>query len=265
MISFGPIWALVLRHFYVYKRDANLLLSIFYWPFLDILIWGYLGSWIQSQSQSAEFHNYEVVALMGILLWQIIGRGCNIIGVTLMEELWSNNIVNLFSLPLKVSQWIAGVLLYYIFMVLVTSLVCMSGIFIFYTVNVVALMSTFFLFMLPLIFSGIAIGFIGLSIVILLGKRGTELAFVIGWFLLPFSGAYYPVEVLPQWAQMVSKVLPMSYIFYGMRQYLMYQKNPLPFIVQGSLIGLIYMICAVTFFIYCFNKSKEKGLARLAD
>jgi ABC-2 type transport system permease protein len=265
MISFGPVWAIVLRHLYVYKRDVNLLLSIFYWPLLDILIWGFLGSWIQNQSQSIEFHNYEAVALMGILLWQIIGRGCNILGVTLMEELWSNNIVNLFSLPLKITQWIAGVLLYYLFVVLATSLVCMCAIFMLYTVSIFETLASFMLFVVPLIFSGIAIGFIGLSIVILLGKRGTELGFVIGWFLLPFSGAYYPVDVLPHWAQMVSKVLPMSYIFHGMREYLMYQNNPLPFVIKGSLIGFVYMLSAIGFFMYCFKQSKRNGLARLVD
>src|SRR6266498_3746127 len=73
MISFTPIWAIVLRHIRLWKRDINFLLGGFYWPVLDIIIWGFLGAWIQ-QSQTAQFHNYEVAALLGILLWQVIGR-----------------------------------------------------------------------------------------------------------------------------------------------------------------------------------------------
>ena len=46
MISFAPIWAIVFRHLYIWQRDVNLLLCGFYWPLLDILIWGFLGSWI---------------------------------------------------------------------------------------------------------------------------------------------------------------------------------------------------------------------------
>ncbi len=265
MISLRPMWAIVLRHLYLYKRDKNLLLGVIYWPLLDVFIWGFLGTWIQGNSQSAELHNYTLVALTGILLWQVIGRGCNILGFSLMEELWSQNIINLFSLPLSIMQWIAGALIYYMIIVLVSSAVCLCAIVMMYSISIWPMLNSIGLFLIPLLFSGIWIGFMGLSIVILLGKRGTELGFIIGWFLLPFSGAYYPIEVLPSWAQTASKVLPMSYIFQGMREYLIHQKNPFLYIVKGSVIACVYMICAILFFIYCFRKSKRYGLARLAD
>ena len=74
MISFLPIWAITLRHLRLYRRDLNLLLGILYWPLLDVLTWGFLGAWIQ-KSGLAEFHNYELITLLGVLLWQVIGRG----------------------------------------------------------------------------------------------------------------------------------------------------------------------------------------------
>src|SRR5437016_5642976 len=115
MISFAPMWAVVIRNARVWKRDLNLLLAGFYWPLLDVFIWGFLGAWI-AQSHAQQFHNYESVALLGILLWQVIGRGCNIMAFTFTEELWSNNVVNLFSLPLRTIEWISGIILFYIIM-----------------------------------------------------------------------------------------------------------------------------------------------------
>ena len=127
------------------------------------------------------------------------------------------------------------------------------------------MISTFLLFLPPLIFSAIWIGFTCLQIVVTIGKRGVEVGFVFAWFLLPFSGAYYPIEILPAWAQTVSAYLPMSYVFQGMRGYVMHKQDPTAYLLKGCALSIIYAICAVMMFVYCFNRSKQKGLARLAD
>ena len=264
MISFASMWAIVVRHMRMWQRDPNLLLGALYWPLLDILVWGFLGSWIQ-QSQMAQFQNYEVTALLGILLWQVVGRGCNAMSMPLTEELWSNNIVNLFSLPLRTIEWMGGVVLFYAIMMCITTITCMLVMFTLYDVSIWQVLSTFLIFLPPLFFSGIWLGFTLLQIVVTLGKRGIELGHVIAWFFLPFSGAYYPVEVLPHWAQTMSAFLPMSYVFQGMRGYLMRHQDPTPYLIKGYALSILYATCAVILFIYCFNRSKQKGLARLAD
>jgi len=98
-----------------------------------------------------------------------------------------------------------------------------------------------------------------------LGKRGIELGFVIAWFLLPFSGAYYPIEVLPTWGQKLSTWLPMRYVFEGMRGLLMHQQDPTSHLIKSYALGAIYAAAAMLLFVYCFNYSKRKGLARLVD
>lgn len=120
MISFMPIWAVVLRHARVWRRDVNFMLFAFYWPILDILIWGFLGRWIQQSN--TQFHNYEAAALLGILLWQAAIRGCNVMIMSFTEELWSNNIVNFFSLPLRIAEWMCGIVLFYTGIMAITTL-----------------------------------------------------------------------------------------------------------------------------------------------
>lgn len=263
-MSFAPIWAVVLRHMRMWRRDPNFLLGTLYWPLLDIIIWGFLGAWIQ-QAQITQFHNYEIAALMGILLWQVIGRGCNVMLFGLGEELWSHNVVNLFSLPLRISEWMMGIVVFNAIIMFITTTFCMFMMFVLYHLPMGYVISTFLMFVPPLFFSCLWIGFVGLSIIILLGRRGTELGFVFGWFLAPFSGAYYPIEVLPQWAQTISSYLPMSYVFQGMRAYVMHQQNPTSYLIKGYALSIFYAISTIILFIYCFNRSKQKGLARLAD
>ena len=100
---------------------------------------------------------------------------------------------------------------------------------------------------------------------VLLGKRGVELGFVAVWFLLPFSGAYYPIEVLPAWGQKVSAFLPMSYVFQSLRAYVMHQQDPTSNLIKGYALSILYATIAILLFVYCFNHAKQKGLARLTD
>lgn len=262
MNFFSPAWAVAIRHMRLWRRDPNVLLFSLYWPILDILVWGFLGSWIAlSSPQTLPF--YTEAALLGILLWQVVGRGANVMLVGLCEELWSHNLINLFSLPLKVTQWMAGIIILYGIMTLIIAAVCMGIMSVLYSLPISWMIATFFIFLPPLFLSGIWLGFTCLQFVITFGRRGVELGHVIGWFFLPFSGAYYPVDVLPSWAQKVSMVLPMSYIFEGMRGYVMYGRSFTGNYALGLVLSLFYAMIAIVGFVYCFNRSKKKGLARL--
>ena len=36
------ITALIVRHLYLYRRSLPRIMEIFYWPFLDLVIWGFI-------------------------------------------------------------------------------------------------------------------------------------------------------------------------------------------------------------------------------
>jgi ABC-2 type transport system permease protein len=263
MIRLKAIWALALRHIYVWKRDVNLILMALYWPLLDIFLWGSMGLWVQ-QAQTSNSTDYKVMMLSALLLWQVIGRGCNIMVNAFIEEIWAHNVINLFSLPLQLAEWICGVALFFTIMMSAGSLFCMIMMALLYDISFWYLLVTFALFVIPLLFSALWIGFTALLPIITFGKRGIEFCYVIIWFLMPFSGALYPVEVLPSWAQTISSVLPMYYVFKGMRLYVMHQ-DPTGYLTKGLLLSAIYATCAIMLFAWCFNHSKQKGLARLTD
>nr|MBA2306668.1 ABC transporter permease [Candidatus Dependentiae bacterium] len=227
MISCSSIWAVALRHVRMWQKDPNHILGTVYWPLQDIFIWSFLGAWIQ-KSGAYPFLNYEITALLCILLWQVVARGSIIIVTSFTEELWSHNIVNLFSLPLRTTEWMMGAV---VFSALITSISSLCGILLIsyiYTLTLGQIITTFLTFLPPLFFSSIWLGFTCLLIVLLFGKRGIELGYIISWFFAPFSGVFYPIEVLPAIAQKISAYIPMRYVFEGIREHLMHQKDPTP-------------------------------------
>ena len=48
-------------------------------------------------------------------------------------------------------------------------------------------------------------------------EKGTQLGFVAQGLMLVVSGVYYPVSVLPQWMQWISKISPATYALRGVR------------------------------------------------
>lgn len=69
------------------------------------------------------------------------------------------NIVNLFSLPLSILEWIIGVILFYIITSIITFIFSFLFIYFLYDVSIFSLLSNFFIFLPPLILSGIWLGF----------------------------------------------------------------------------------------------------------
>jgi ABC-2 type transport system permease protein len=263
MLKFHAIFAITVRHIRLLKRDINLALATFYWPLLDVLVWGFLGAYIQTQA--THMHNYTTIALLGILLWQTTGRGAIVLASTFVEELWSYNLLNLVSLPLSLNCWILGVILYNILTTTLTFFYCIGLIYILYGISALIFLKKFLLFAPPLFISGLALGFICLQIIAYCGKRAQELCFVFAWFFAPFSTAFYPREVLPHWAQMISDCLPMSHVFTGMRILMIDNGNPTPYIIKGYLMAIGYLCVAIIGFAWALHKSRKYGLARLSD
>jgi ABC-2 type transport system permease protein len=48
-------------------------------------------------------------------------------------------------------------------------------------------------------------------------ERGAQMTFVIQSCLLLVSGVYYPVSILPEWMQVLSRLSPATYVLDGVR------------------------------------------------
>lgn len=262
MNYFLPISGIILRHLRLIKNNINRLLFVFYWPFLDLLLFGFMGKWIQTMQNN---NNLEMVFLLSVLLWQTVCRTCMEVFVSFMEELWSYNIINIFASPIKLTEWLLGVIFFTIILISILIIYLLVLINIFYTISILDLLKNFIIFAPSLFLSGVSVGLLILSILIYFGMRANEIGFVICWGLMPLSGVFYPIETLPSWGQKISAWLPMSYIFTGMRGYITNQTSPNPYLIKGTILSLIYGIIFLFLFFYMFNKSKNKGLSRLSD
>src|SRR5579872_1218899 len=108
-MNWSRIRGVFFRNLYNLVKGPIQLSDLFYWPMVDILLWGLTSVWIQKQNM--EVPQLALVLLTGLILWQIVMRGSMDVSMGVLQEFWHRNLVNLFSTPLKVSEWIAGIVL----------------------------------------------------------------------------------------------------------------------------------------------------------
>ncbi len=260
-MNFNIVWAVVVRHLYNFKHSLDRLTDAFYWPAMDIFIWGFTSMYIAKQAN--QLPQIIIMLLSGVVLWLVVWRAQYEITVNLLEEMWSSNLVNLFASPLRIREWVLAVfilgLIKMIFSVGFSILLAL----VLYKTNIFSLGFYLIPFIMSLTITGWAVGLFVSGLIIRYGMRIQTFAWGGIALLSPFSGVYYPISTLPLWAQRVAMYVPTSYIFEGMRSVIFKGSMFYGDLLKSFAINIVYIIVGLLFFNLMFKKSKMRGLADL--
>jgi len=257
----GRIWAVFLRYFYAFWK-FDTLCDLFYWPALDIFLWGITTVWIQKHQSGVP--DLALAVLTGLVFWQLIWRGNYEVTINLLLEFWNRNLVNFFSTPLKLSEWVISVMLVGFAKILIHVIFAAGIVYFAYALSIFEVgFFPFIGFCASLMLSGWFIGFLSSAVIVYYGQRLQMLAWMTAYIFAPFSAVYYPVTALPAWAQKIAYCLPMTYIFEGMRDILYNNHFSLSKLITSFLLNFLYIFLSLLFFVYMYEKSRAKGLARL--
>ncbi|HSA83397.1 MAG TPA: ABC transporter permease, partial [Patescibacteria group bacterium] len=119
------------------------------------------------------------------------------------------------------------------------------------------------IFVVNLLLTGWACGFLVGSLIIRFGQKIQTLAWAGVALIAPFSAVYYPLSVLPQWAQQIGLLIPSTYIFEEIRSAMFTGHVSYVTLLLSFGLNIIYFILSVWLFIKMFNKSRQLGLGRL--
>jgi len=261
MIINHRIKAIIVRHLYNFRHSWDRLTDGFYWPAMDIILWGLTSRYLQLAG--SEVQDIILVLLTGLVFWQTVWRGQYEITVNLLEEIWNRNLVNLFATPLRVEEWVAAVLILGLLKMTATIGFAILLTWALYSVNLFTFGWLLLPFFASLLMVGWWVGLLVAGIIIRFGHQFQTLAWAGVYLLAPFSAIYYPLESLPLWVQKVARVFPSAYIFEGMRYSISQNALPWQYLFISFGLNFIYLVLAYFFFQASFKKSQEKGLARL--
>lgn len=254
------IWAMILRYFYVI-RDPSRIFEFIFWPMIDIGWLGLVALWAQSEATTDNFVRILVVA---IVLWQIIYRAHYEICFNILDDVIDHYIPNLVTSPLKKREWIAAMMMSGLFKSIFT--LCFGALiaYFFFSVNVFILGNILLIFFILSVFSGWIIGFLGGGVILLKGAKLQQIPWILIMLVSIVSAAYFPLEFLPSFLRVIARMLPMSYLFEGIRMYLQEGRMSVSYLLISFGLSIFYLALSISFFLYLFEKSRKKGLDRLA-
>ena len=241
------------------------LVDFAFWPIIDVLIRGGIGRMIGKSSHDSES---IVIMLAGVIMLRVFVYTQLDISFTFLTELQARNLTNLFVSPLSLGEWMVGLMLGGLCSAAALLAFSMVVTWLAYGILLYKLGIALLFLFLGLVVCGWAVGFVAATTGIIYGIHGERFIRILSWSFVPFSGVYYPLDIMPPWIQAVSKVIPMSYLVESFRAYIQ-QGDSIPThdvivnAVLGTLLAGIFLACGMGLFVYKFNQARYRGLMRL--
>ena len=256
-MNWNKIFALSLRHIYLIKGSFPRILDLIYWPTIQIFLWGFISKFF---TLSSSYYNNTVgIILSAAILYDFLFRSSISYNMMFLEEIWSRNFTNLFIAPIKLSEIIIALTLTAIFRTLI-GLVPASILAIpFFGVSIFEIGVPLLFLLLTLYIFGVTLGLLVTSGLIRFGPSFENIAWASLFFLAPLGCIYYPIEILPFWLQIISKLLPLVYIFEEMRNILIYDITNYFQIFKAIFISILYFVLGVAVFFFSYSGAKNRG------
>jgi ABC-2 type transport system permease protein len=183
-------------------------------------------------------------------------------GVTMafFEDVWSRNFLNLFATPLRISEYVAGLVI----AAIGSSVLSLVAMIVFsraaFGLSFLTYGAALAPFLAALFLTGIAMGVAACGLVLRLGPASEWLIWPIPMIVSPFAGVFYPVAVLPGWMQAIAAILPPSYVFEGMRAVVAGEGAPWGRLAIAAGLALVYLVLACLFFASVYKTAIRTGL-----
>jgi ABC-2 type transport system permease protein len=217
----------VYRHLALYRRSWPRVLELMYWPVLQMLVWGFVTSYVGAAGLGAGLGAAGGLAgaasvaagvlLGGVLLWEVALRSQMGFSISFLEEVWSRNLGHIFVSPLRPRELVAGLAVMSVVRVVVGVLPAVGLAWALYAFGLFSMGFVLVPFVAALLLMGWAVSLGVVSLILRYGAGAEALAWSILMGLTPVAAVFYPVSVLPAWLQPVSLSIPAAHVFEGMR------------------------------------------------
>jgi len=234
------------------------MMEIFYWPFLDLLVWGFISLYLVRYRENLP--NFVAFLLGALILWDILFRSQQGISVSFLEDVWARNFLNIFASPLKPAEYIVSLMLVSSVKILIAGGVMSLLAWLLYSFNIFVLGISLLPFILSLVILGWAIGIVTTSLILRFGQQAEVLAWGLALLFQPVSAVFYPVSVLPSSLQAVARYIPASHVFEGMRAVITTGGFPTHELVWSLGLDTAYIGIAFVLFFFVMRAVKTRGL-----
>ncbi|MBU1162312.1 MAG: ABC transporter permease [Proteobacteria bacterium] len=246
---------LLLRHLYLYRRSISRIMEIVFWPVMSLMVWGFLSQYLKTKDLPVAV-NYLLGAM---ILWELLYRSQQSITLSLTEEFWVKNIVNLFVAPLRTIELVLTLCIIGLLKSLTAMLFLGVLAWYLYHFNILVMGTGLVFFFGNLILFGWSVGMVTMSLILRFGHAAEALIWGVPFLIQPISAVFYPVDVLPAWLKTIALLLPCTHIFEGMRTVLNTGQTDSAMLAYAFGLNLIYLAGAALFFLWMLHQARVRG------
>ena len=257
-MSLRRIFSILLRQYYLIRGSFSRVVPLFAWVAVDMVLWGFLTRYLNTVA--APGFNFVPALLGAVLLWDFFMRIMQGVTMAFFEDVWSRNFLNIFASPLRISEYVTGLVLTSVatsvvglMAMLLIAALCFKLSLLVYGLMVLPFLLVLFLF-------GIALGIFGSALVLRFGPASEWFIWPIPALISPFAGVLYPLSTLPGWMQFVSRFLPPSYVFEGLRKIVSGGEVAWAGLIVGICLAAGYIFLAYLFFVRTYRHALRTGL-----
>ncbi len=248
----------VRRHAYVLWRAPHRWFDIAFWPLMDVILWGSLGTYVARQSASSGAATPFLIA--GIIMFHVLFQSQIAVATGFMEETWSRNLLNVLTTPVTEIEYIAGTAAFgmvKVVLALTTLSLTALGFFGFH-------LSTIGWSIVPiasvLVIVGWAVGIANIGVILRFGQGAEVITWGSNFILMALSGVFNPVAALPGPLQPVARVLPSTHAFAALRTVLDGRPLPLGEIRAGLIGAAVLVVLSFAFSARMLRVFRTRGL-----
>ncbi len=256
--SVSRVGAMVLRYWYLLKGSWPRILELGYWPSMNLLMWGFLQTYLNEESNVFVMAGGTLVG--AVLLWDMLFRGQLGFAISFFEEMWSRNFGHLMVSPLRPIEFVAALTTMSILRTVIGLVPAVILAIWFFGFNLFGLGIALVAFFANLMVFGWAVGLIVTGIILRNGMGAESLAWAVPFVFLPLCGIYYPVSVLPGWLESIALALPPTYVFEGMRGVLLEGVVDWANLAWAAGLNVVFFGAGYTIFTLFLRAAKERGM-----
>ena len=256
-MNWNKIYALSLRHIYLIKGSFPRILDLIYWPTIQIFLWGFISKFFTLNS--TYYENTVGIILSAAILYDFLFRSSISYNMMFLEEIWSRNFTNLFIAPIKISEIIAALTFTAIFRTLIGLIPAALLAIPLFGVSIFKIGIPLIFLLVSLYIFGVTLGLLVTSGLVRFGPSFENIAWASLFFLAPLGCIYYPIDILPEWLQIIAKFLPLAHLFEEMRNILINDLINYYAVLKACIISFIYFIAGIIIFYFSYRGAKERG------
>jgi ABC-2 type transport system permease protein len=259
-MNLSIILALLSRYLLLYGKNPVRLFELFFWPIVQLLMWGFVTVSLQKQG-SGHFPNYIAFLIGAIILWDALFRSQQAVAVSFLEDVWTRNLLNIFAAPVRMSEYLAATFGMGILRVAITGVVLGVIAISAYSFNLLQFQgSLLVVWYANLMLFGWSLGILSIALIVRWGHGAESLAWAMPFMIQPFAAVFYPVSTLPHWMRGVALAMPPAHIFEGMRDILAGRALDRSALLIACGLNVLYLTVSCAIFGKTLAYARERGL-----